>query len=90
MDRRQKQLIEYLAKNGKFVDATKTEIGQELLKDMLNGINALFPKVYNEKASAQELAEFRILRGMCDKWTTRIADYNNKLTEWKNLETKNE
>lgn len=54
----------------------ETEIGKELLQDDILRHDELFLKVYQEKATVQELAEFRFLRDIrLPKVIKRIGFY---------------
>lgn len=83
-------IVNYLAKNQPFVEATKTELGQELLKDMLNDMDILLAKIIDEKATELEKAEFRVLRKLSHKWIDRINKYTEVHAKFNEMRIKHE
>ena len=61
--RRGSQILSALGKlNPSFNAIMGSEIGREIIKDDLDTVEMLFSKIYEETATPQELAEFRVLR----------------------------
>jgi hypothetical protein len=53
----------------------KTEVGQELLKDDIDDFQRLLVLVVEEKATPQELAEFRVVKRRLEKISQRIETF---------------
>jgi len=71
-------VISALAQKSKFKEAIESDIGQELMADVLASMEEILPKIINEKATTQEKAEFRALRMIANKWQDRLAAYNRE------------
>ena len=73
--------VSILGKLQPFMNALKTELGQEILKDDMIQHEILLTKIYNENATIQELAEFRYLKNRLRKIAERVNTYNEKVRE---------
>lgn len=71
--------ISQLSKQSKFANALATEIGTLLLKDAVDRSEFLLSKIIDEKATEQEKAEFRALKGILDRWADRVDVYLKNL-----------
>ena len=81
-------VISALAKKSKFKEAIESELGQELLSDVLACMEEILPKIINEKATTQEKAEFRALRMISNRWQDKLASYNREAQKVINNTTK--
>jgi len=57
----------------------ETEIGRELLKEDADRLDFLFEKVYNQKASKEDFAEFKYLKGRVANISKRLSLYEEAL-----------
>lgn len=73
------KILSMLGYNRKFIMAVASEEGRELLKDIMNQMDAILAKVIDLKANEAELAEYRAYRRIFNKWVTRIAKYNQHI-----------
>lgn len=73
------KLLSALGRDQHFVDALSTQLGQEILQDSLERCERLLTLIYEEKATQQELAEFRVLKDIMARWTSRINAYSRNL-----------
>ena len=64
--------LSLIGKQREFVDALSSDVGRELLNDVMVKMEILLEKIIQEKASKKELAEYRNLRGIFNRWTKRI------------------
>jgi len=71
----QNRLFANLNKVRPFQEAIKSEIGKELLRDVTNDMDLIIEKIINEKASDEELAEYRALRRIAFRWANRIIRF---------------
>jgi uncharacterized protein YnzC (UPF0291/DUF896 family) len=63
-----------------------TEVGQSIMQEDLARITELFPKVYQEKASVDEIAEFRYLRDVrIPSIAKKVKVYLESLEKVKNV-----
>jgi hypothetical protein len=52
-----------------------TEIGREILKEDIAELQILFTKVFNEQATEEEKAEFRVLKRRISTLSKRLENY---------------
>ena len=55
-----------------FIEALSSEIGQELLRDLMVRMEVILDKIIEETVTKVELAEYRVLRDIFNKWAKRI------------------
>lgn len=72
-------LLNALGKQEQFYNAIETEVGQELLKDLLEGIERRIELVIKEEDDEKTRAELRAYRELLDRWTTQIAKFRSNL-----------
>lgn len=60
-----------------------TEVGREILKVDLDRMDELLMKIYTEKSTKQDLAEFRVLKSRVKKEVELIQQYLEKIGEVK-------
>lgn len=82
------QVISVLAQKAKFKEAIESDIGQELMSDVLSCMEEILPKIINEKATKQEKADFRALRMIANRWQDRLSSYNREAQKVMNNTTK--
>jgi len=82
------RILTVMAKRAKFMEAIKTDIGQELLIDVAASMETLLDKIIMERATTQEKADFRALRMIMNKWTDKIRAYNRDIFMVENNTTK--
>lgn len=70
-------------KNLDFVIAMKTDIGRELLSDLIERHEHIFNRIASLQATDSEKETYLYINGMLRKWCYRIADYERKVVEIK-------
>lgn len=55
-----------------FKEAINSGIGRELLNDLMVKMELLLPKIIELSASKNELAEYRVMKSLMDKWSKKI------------------
>ena len=75
-------LLQVLGKQKKFMDAIESEVGQELLKDLISTVHHIIGLILNEKEDESDRANLRVCMALINKWQTRIKNYNNKHQEF--------
>lgn len=73
--------LQAFEKNLDFVIATKSEIGQDLLKDLLARHEYLFSRIASLEATNDDKAAYVYIKTMLDAWARRIADYERSVRE---------
>jgi hypothetical protein len=73
------RIVGILAKREKFKKAIETDVGSEIMSDALNRMEGILGKIIEESATPQELAEFRALRSIVDKWQDKLAEYSKAI-----------
>jgi hypothetical protein len=66
-----------------FISAIGTEIGKELLKDLVKEHEILLNKVADLEATDEEKMQYKVVRKMLVAWGDRITNYESKLKEIK-------
>ena len=67
--------LRILGENLKFIDALNTEIGFELLKDLVERHESLLMKIGKVEATDEEKIEYKLCQHMINRWAGRIATY---------------
>ena len=75
------QTLSVLGKSQPFMEAIKSEIGQQLLKDAVGLHESLLFKVADLTATPEETMEYRAVRKIILKWSDRIALYEKNMAE---------
>jgi hypothetical protein len=70
-----RMLLSVLGREKAFVDAITSPLGEELMSDVVNSLEARFELVINEKDSPETRAEIRALREILRKWQKKINQY---------------
>lgn len=70
-------------KNLDFIIAIKTEIGKELLSDLIDRHEHIFMRIASLKATDAEQETYLYINGMLRKWSSRIADDERQIVEIK-------
>lgn len=78
-------ILKVIIDQKKFKDAFLSDVGQELLKDIGRRLEELFPKIVKEEITDQEMAEFRALKMVVDRWIKKIDVYINNIKGVKNI-----
>jgi hypothetical protein len=81
--RRGQQARETLSKHVAFVQAVQTEVGRELLKDLVNSYEDLLNKLASLQASDEEKMEYKAVRKLLLRWADRIIAYERSLEDVK-------
>lgn len=64
-----------LNKNSKFHLAVASELGQELLRELMIKSDMLLLKIIDNKATDDEKAEYRVVSDIFSRWAKKIGDY---------------
>ena len=75
--------LSILGEKSKFIDAVNTDIGQQLLGDLVEMHETLLKKISNNGASDYDRSEYKIVKEMLVRWSERIENYNRRLEEVK-------
>ncbi len=67
--------LEILGKNLKFIDALNTEVGLELLKDLVSMHEETFQKVASLDATDADKIKYKLLQSLINRWAIHIAHY---------------
>ena len=54
-----------------FKDAVESEVGKEILEDLMKKIEMLLPKIIDLSASKNEYAEYRVMLSLMERWTKK-------------------
>ena len=76
------QVLSILGKRRPFMDAISTEVGQELLSDVVEQMQLILAKIIDDTATPTEVADFRAYKAISERWAKRISTYiefQNKL-----------
>jgi hypothetical protein len=74
-----RRLIEALQKKRPFVEAIQSEVGMELLKDLLVVMNKLLSQIIDNTATEDEKAEYRVCYNLLITWAERLQSYNDSV-----------
>lgn len=87
---RKKDLLTVLGELHKWKDAWESDVGQEILSDVVSEYGRLLLKIANPhtETTLADKCLYRVYYELIDKWTKRIAFYEEKLKEVKGGETK--
>lgn len=81
------RIMSVLGKKQPFYEAIRTEIGQELLKDVIQKLEILLEKSIlddvKDPMTDNDKAEYRILKNLAETWAGRIHTYRNKVKKLK-------
>jgi hypothetical protein len=76
--RRGVKTLSLLSKSSKFYQAISSEIGQELLNEVMVKLELLLNKCIENKASNEEKADYRAYSNIFNEWAKRIS-FHQKL-----------
>jgi len=74
-----KKTLEILATNLHFIDAINTEVGGEVLKDLVQMHKEAFLKIAELGASDEDKVRYKVLQDLINRWSKRVADYYQTL-----------
>jgi hypothetical protein len=77
------RIMSVLGKKQPFYQAIRSDIGKELLKDVIVRLETLLEKAIDDTITSNEKAEYRVLKGLADTWSTRIHTYLGKIHKLK-------
>lgn len=77
--------LESLKNDLTFIDVFNTQVGYELLKDLVNAHDMLLSIISDpdKEATIVQKAEYKIVRAMIKSWASRIERYLEKIGEVK-------
>jgi hypothetical protein len=92
-----KEVMEYIAKMGKhggktlsilgksqdFINAVNSQVGKQLLEDLILQHEALLIKIARFDATDEDKADFKAVGRMLLVWTEKIVAYESKLRQLK-------
>jgi len=83
------EILTSLVKNLTFIDVFNTQIGKELLKDLIKRGNELLDIIADpdREATIGERAEYKVVRLLIQTWAKRINDYLKAVGEIKQTTT---
>jgi arsenate reductase-like glutaredoxin family protein len=74
-------ILSNLGKKQVFIDALNTELGQELLRDLLRLAETKLQKIIDNKETEMDKAIFKVCKHLTAKWTERVNSYNSDLNK---------
>lgn len=74
------KVLSLLGKKKGFYEAINSEVGRELLKEVMIQMERLLPKIIERRAKDEELALYDAYQSIFDRWCIKISDY----VKWKN------
>lgn len=77
--RKLENILLSLSKKESFVEALSTQLGQELLADVLRMYEQKLDKVINGKATERDKEALVIFKCLAGLWADRINSYNREL-----------
>jgi len=80
--RKAAHILSNLGKKKKFVDALATDVGQELLKDILRMSESKLNKIIDDKADEFDRATFKLCKFLANKWADRVNSYNHGMQKF--------
>lgn len=78
---RGEQILKFIRKQDKLVDALDSKAGTEILEEAITRLGCLLTRISDSTATDNEKAEYQALRGIVDKWATRITRYQKYLND---------
>ena len=81
-----KLLMAVLGKNHSFFHASQTEVGKELLKDLMNQMDNLMLKIVNDDATEEDKIGYRVRREIFTIWCEKINNYYKHAKKLKGVE----
>jgi hypothetical protein len=79
--RRAKDVVAMMSKSQPFIESIRTELGQQLLKDVVARQAELLEKVYDGTLSEDDRHELRALKIIQERWETKIVNFIKVLDE---------
>ena len=79
--RRVAKVLKNLAKQNKFVEALGTPIGQELLADVMEMMEAKLNLIIEEEADDKDRADYRAYKSIYRSWHDKIAKHRKGVAE---------
>ena len=70
-----RKLMNRLAAHTQFYQAVSTDLGQTLIDDMMDRLDALLPKIVELTASDEEKIAYKELKRLLDDWVRKIRIY---------------
>lgn len=70
------RIMSMLGKKQPFVEAMQSEVGQQILKEAVTRLEILLEKGFENTATDDEKAEYRVLKKIVENWSSQIATYN--------------
>ena len=67
--------LKILGENLKFIDALNTDLGFELLKDLVERHETLMMKIGKIDATDEDKIEYKLCQHMINRWASRIKTY---------------
>jgi hypothetical protein len=83
MKKRGERTLSLLGQHQSFISAINTEIGKELLSDLIREHELLLNKISSLEVTDEEKMQYRVVRKMILIWSERITAYNNRIKEIK-------
>jgi len=80
------RLLSILGKHHEFYQAFKSDLGQELMKDLMTKMDYLLGKILESKASTEETIEYGVCREIFEAWAKKLKIYINHVNKIKGKE----
>ncbi len=72
-------LLSALGRKKKFVDALESDIGVELVRHMMSGIEDSVARIVNDKDSEEDRARIKVYMELIGKWESVVKSYEADL-----------
>ena len=76
-------VLSALGQNHDFMAAIESDVGQELLKDLIIMMEEKAQKIANETANDLDRADYRAFKRLSIQWMERINNYNRNIHDIK-------
>ena len=81
------RIMSVLGKKAAFYEAIRTDLGRELLKDIITKLEILLDKQIEDSSddpmTQNDKAEYRVLKNLADTWALRISRYRSQVQKLK-------
>lgn len=78
-----KLIMAVLGRNQAFYAAIQTDVGQELLKDLLPRMDVLLEKLADGSLTEEERIEYKVRKDIFERWAGKISNYYRHATKLK-------
>lgn len=81
--KRGERTLSLLGKQQEFIKAMSSDIGQQILNDLIQEHELLLDKIASIKATDEEKMQYKVVRQMLMLWSNRLAAFTDLIKEIK-------